>query len=128
MSTKQLFGSIGWENMRRNFHRRDALLDVLDIRCGAVQTVVVIFRLGHLEQFACIAEVLLDLAEAEHHAFQHLAFATQVLRAFGILPDGGIFGEFGYFGQALLLGIVVKDTSVILRCADSGLAVGWRGR
>jgi hypothetical protein len=45
------------------------------------------------------------------------------LRAFGILPDGGVFGEFTYFGQAFLLGIEVKDTSVIPRCARPSLAV-----
>jgi hypothetical protein len=50
------------------------------------------------------------------------------LRALGVLPDGGIFGEFGYFGQAFPLGIEVKDTSAILRCAMLNLAVGWKGR
>jgi hypothetical protein len=109
------------------FHRRDALLDILDVGGSAVQALVIVFRLRHFEQLARIAEVLLDLREAEHDAFQHLAFAPQVLCALGVLPDGGIFGEFGYFGQALLLGIEVKDTSAILRCAMPSLAVGWRG-
>jgi hypothetical protein len=62
------------------------------------------------------------LLEAEHHALQHFAFASEFLRALGILPDGGVFGQFGYFGQAFLFGIKVKDTSVIRRCVKSNLA------
>lgn len=70
----------------------------------------------------------MDFAEAEHYAFKHLSFTAQVLGALGVLPDGRVFGEFGYFGQAFLLGIEVKDTSAILRCAMPGPAVGWIGR
>jgi hypothetical protein len=46
----------------------------------------------------------------------------------GVLPDGGVFGELRYFGQAFLLGIEVKDTSVIPRCVLPGLATDWKGR
>jgi hypothetical protein len=70
----------------------------------------------------------LDFDQAEYHAFQYFAFAAQFLGAFGILPDGGIFGELANFGQSFLLGIEVKDTSVIPRCAKPNLAAGWRGR
>ncbi len=119
MSTKQLFGSIGLENMRRNSIAATRFSMSCDVGGGAVQAVVVVFRLRHLEQLARIAEVLLDLAEAEHDAFQHLALAAQFLRALGVLPDGRVFGEFDDFGQAFLLGIEVKDTSAILRCADA---------
>ncbi|OGS97008.1 MAG: hypothetical protein A2Y51_05865 [Gallionellales bacterium RIFCSPLOWO2_02_60_31] len=68
------------------------------------------------------------MLQAEHHAFQHLALASQLLRALGVLPDGGVFGEFADFDQAFLLGIEVKDTSAVRRCADLGLAAGWTGR
>ena len=90
-----------------------------------MQAVFVVFRLRHFKQLGGIGEVLLDFAQAEHHAFQHFALAPQVLCAFGILPDGRIFGEFADFGQAFLFGIEVKDTSVIQRCADLSLAAGW---
>jgi hypothetical protein len=33
-----------------------------------------------------------------YYAFQHLALAPQFLGAFGVLPDGGVFGEFADFG------------------------------
>jgi len=107
------------------FHRRDALFDVLDVGGGAIQALIVVFCLCHFKQLGSIGKVLLDLLEAEHYAFQHFAFAAQVLCAFGILPDGRVFGEFRYFGQAFLLGIEVKDTSVIPRCVLPGLAVDW---
>ena len=71
--------------------------------------------------------MLLDLLEAEHYAFQHLALAPQFLCALGVLPDGRVFGEFRYFGQAFLLGIVVKDTSVIRRCVRLSPVTDWRG-
>jgi hypothetical protein len=58
-----------------------------------------------------------------HHAFQHFALAPQLLRAFGILPDSGVFGECADFGQTFPFDIEVKDTSVIRRCADLNLAI-----
>jgi hypothetical protein len=67
---------------------------------------------------------MLNFDQPQYHTFQHLAFAAQILRPFGILPDSGIFGEFGNFGQPFLLAVEVKDTSVIQRCAKPNLAVG----
>jgi hypothetical protein len=93
-----------------------------------VQTVFVAFFPGHLEQLARVVQVLLDLVQPDYYAFQQLAFTAQFLRAFRVVPDIGIFRECADFGQAFMLGIVVKDTSVILRCVRLGLAVGWRGR
>ena len=110
------------------FHFRNALLDVLNIGSRAVQTLFVVFCLSHFKQLACIVEVLLDFYQTEHYTFQHLAFAAQILSTFGILPDGGIFGKFTYFSQAFLLGIEVKDTSVILHYEEPSPAIDWRGR
>jgi hypothetical protein len=67
---------------------------------------------------------LLDFDQSEYHAFQYFALAAQFLSAFGILPDGRIFGELANFGQSFLLGIEVKDTSVIPRCVRPNLAAG----
>jgi hypothetical protein len=61
-----------------------------------------------------------------HHIFQHLALATQFLRALCVLPDGGVFGEFADFGQPFLLCIEVKDTSAIPRCVPPGLVIGLK--
>jgi hypothetical protein len=63
-----------------------------------------------------------------YHAFQHFALAPQFLRALGILPDGWVFGEFADFGQAFLLDIEVKDTSVIRRYAELNPAIDWLER
>jgi hypothetical protein len=63
-----------------------------------------------------------------YYAFQHFAFAPQFLGALGILPDGGVFGEFADFGQAFLLDIEVKDTSVIRRYAELNPAIDWLER
>jgi len=78
-------------------HVCDARLDVPDVGGDALQAVVVVFGLRHFEQLAGIGDVLLDLAKAEHHAFQHFALAPQILRALGVVPDGGVFGELGDF-------------------------------
>ncbi|OGI50918.1 MAG: hypothetical protein A3D32_07365 [Candidatus Muproteobacteria bacterium RIFCSPHIGHO2_02_FULL_60_13] len=50
--------------------------------------------------------------ERADFGFQFGAFAAEFLRALGIVPEFGLF-EFALdFGQALLLGIEVKDTPV----------------
>jgi len=80
------------------FERGDARLDVLHVGGDAVQAVVVILGLRHLEQFGGVVEILADLGQAEHHVFQRLALAAKVLGAFRIVPDGRVFGELIDFG------------------------------
>ncbi len=93
MSTKQLFGSSRVGEHAAELQVCDERLDVPDVCGDALQAVVVVLGLRHFEQLAGIGDVLPDPAEAEHHAFQHFALASQILRALGVAPDGGVFGE-----------------------------------
>jgi hypothetical protein len=76
----------------------DTLPDILHIGDDAVQTIVIILRLCHLEQFGGIIQILPDFAQPQHHILQHLALAPQRLRAFRIVPDGRVFGKLDDFG------------------------------
>ncbi len=80
------------------FHVGDQLLGLRDVGGDAVQAVVVVLRQRHLHQFAGVVERLFDLLQIEHDAFQHLAFASQFLGAFAVLPHGRIFGQYDDFG------------------------------
>ena len=45
-----------------------------------------------------------------HHLLQAGAFTPEFLRAFRVVPDGGVFQLPGDFRQPLAPGIEVKDT------------------
>jgi hypothetical protein len=62
-----------------------------------------------------------------HHLFQGGALAAQVLGAFGVIPDVGLFQFAGYFDQAFVLGVVVKDTPSGTEFALEGLQSGCTG-
>jgi hypothetical protein len=51
-----------------------------------------------------------QLIQNQHHLFQTGPLTTQGLGLFGMVPDLGILQLSEYFGQALLLGLVVKGT------------------
>jgi hypothetical protein len=49
------------------------------------------------------------------------ALAAEFLRAIRLIPDAGLLEFAGYFLQALVLVIVIKDTSSKSRCAPRDL-------
>jgi hypothetical protein len=54
-------------------------------------SVVVAFLARELEQLVRAVEVVGQLAEHLHDAFQRLLFLAQVLGALGVVPDVGVF-------------------------------------
>jgi hypothetical protein len=81
-----------------------------DIAFNRDQGVVVILGGAHVEKLARLAHRGVEFLQIQDNVFQRLAFATQFLRAFGIIPDAGIFQRSSNFFQARLLQIEVKDT------------------
>ena len=61
-------------------------------------------------QFAALGHAVEHAGDAEHGLLQAGAFAAQVLRVFGVVPDVGAFQLPGYFLKTLFLRVVVKDT------------------
>jgi hypothetical protein len=53
--------------------------------------------------------------------FQFGAFPTELLSPVGVVPDTGLFELAGYFLEALMLVVVIKDTSSKTRCAPRDL-------
>jgi hypothetical protein len=56
-----------------------------------------------------------------HHVFQLGSLPAELLRALRVVPDLGLFQLAGYFLQALVLGVVIKDTSSRTACAPRDL-------
>jgi len=51
------------------------------------------------------------LLQGQHHRFERLALAPEILGALGVVPDVGVLALRGDFLQARLLAVEVKDTS-----------------
>jgi len=56
-----------------------------------VQRFVVVFLAGHGKQVVGVAQAIVDPVQGEHDIFQRPFFAAEFLRAFGVVPDLGIF-------------------------------------
>jgi hypothetical protein len=56
------------------------------------------------------------MLQRTHNGFERLALAPQFQCALPVVPERRIFPQLDDFGQPLLLGIEVKDTSAILQC------------
>jgi hypothetical protein len=53
--------------------------------------------------------------------FQLGAFLAELLGSIRVVPDAGLFELAGYFLEALVLVVVIKDTSSRSRCAPRDL-------
>jgi len=85
-------------------------LHLLQLAGDFVGGAVILFSLGHFQQFLGVADAVAQLVEGGDDAVQPGLFLVQVLGAFGVVPDCRLF-QFAFdFGQSLFLGVVVKDT------------------
>ena len=80
--------------------------------------------LAHFVELGVVGQLLGELVEREHHRVQRLLLFAQLLGFFRIVPDRRVFERCVDRAQAFKFGIEVKDTSVTLACAESGLR-GW---
>ena len=98
------------ENMRWNSSLLDAARVALDVVDDRMRGVLVVFHLDQVEQLAGADQAFGQVADAVDGLVQQRALAAQRLRAFGVVPDVGVFQFAVDFFQTLDLGVVVKDT------------------
>ena len=126
MSRKQLLGSAGLLNMRRNSScatvSRSAIGKLLDVR----QRVEVAIGLRHVVQLGVVGELARQMVDGLDHGFQRLLLAPQFLRALRLVPDGRVLQRGVDLVQPQRLALVVKDTPLARRCALSGRQAGRR--
>ncbi len=81
----------------------------------------VAFLGGQLQKLAGIAQAARQPVQAGDDLFEFGALPAEILRALGVVPDTGLLEFAGYFLQALVLVVVIKDTSSKSRCAPRDL-------
>ena len=110
---KQLLGSIGLENMRRNSISATVFSRLPISRSMLRSASVVILFSCHLKQIAGIMQLTRDCSQGDDDALQRFFLPAQFLGALIVVPDGGVFRQPGEFVQSCLFAIEVKDTSAI---------------
>jgi hypothetical protein len=73
-------------------------------------------------------QALIEFSQGFNNRFQDAPLLAQFLGALGVIPNRRVFQELDDFGQAFLLGIVVKDTSAGRWPVRKGFRAGWRWR
>ncbi len=71
--------------------RLDFVGGLLDISLDGFAGGVIAFLARHLEQLAVIGQRRGQALQPEHHGFERLALAAQLLRSFGVVPDLRVF-------------------------------------
>ena len=117
---KQLFGSSGLENMRRNSSAATSCAELLDVGENPGERGVVALGARQLEQLLGVGQAAADAVERADHRLQRLLFLAQLLRALRVFPQLGVFELAVQRRQALLLGVEVKDTSAAPPTAPAG--------
>jgi hypothetical protein len=76
---------------------------------------------GEFEQLSRVAQPPADPVQTLNDALQLRSLPSQFLGAVSIVPDAGLFEFPGYFLEALVLVIVIKDTSSRNQCVPRDL-------
>jgi len=92
------------------FELVDAVAITFDIDDDRLGGVLVVLAFGQVQQFAGADQAIGQFADAVDGLVEQRALAAQRLRAFGLVPDIGVFQLAVDFFQTLTLGVVVKDT------------------
>ena len=74
-----------------------------------------------LQQLPRVAQPPADPVQTLNYALQFRSLPSQFLGAVSVVPDTGLFEFPGYFLEALVLVIVIKDTSSRNRCVPRDL-------
>ena len=110
MSMKQLLGSAGWLNMRRNSSVETSFSKISMSACTAASVSSSFSSRAISNSSAASFRPDAHAVEHQHHVFQRLAFAAQFLGAGGVVPEIRRFGQAADFFQAVFLYRVVKET------------------
>jgi hypothetical protein len=89
----------------------------LDLRGGG--RVALLRR--HLEKLAGVGESAREAIETTDDLLELGALPAEILGPFGVVPDAGLLELARYFLKALVLVVVIKDTSSRNRCAPRDL-------
>jgi len=73
------------------------------------------------QELSRVAQPPADPVQTLNHALQLRSLPSQFLGAVSIVPDAGLFEFPGYFLEALVLVIVIKDTSSRNQCVPRDL-------
>ena len=109
------------------FHVFDQFFQVVGVLFDGQQRVIILLFARHLKQVVGVAQAGVDFGQRVDNRFQRLLFLAEFLRAFRIVPDGGVFQFLVDLFEFLRLRIEVKDTSVIRLRGSSGRRAGRRG-
>jgi hypothetical protein len=88
-------------------------LDPGDIAGDRQQGVVVVFRLGHVEQFAGVGEFGIDVFQGQDDVLKRFALLAYLQGALVVVPERRVFGDAGDFVETVAFAVVVKDTPVV---------------
>ncbi len=126
---KQLAGSIGLLNIRRNSMSATPFSIAATSRGDRVERRVVGFGARELEQLArCRVSPVSRLRQRADDAFERFALLAELLRALRIVPDLRIFELSRDLLESHRLHIEVKDTSAGRRCvrwSPASVAAIW---
>jgi hypothetical protein len=89
----------------------------LDLRGGGRVTL----RGGQLEKLARVGQSAREAIETTDDLLELRALLAEILGTRGIVPDSGLLELARYFLKALVLVVVIKDTSSRNRCAPRDL-------
>jgi hypothetical protein len=92
------------------FEPFDFELEAIRVRLDFIRCALITLRSGQFQQFPRVGESLGEPLQAAHHGFELRALFAEFLRAIGVVPDAGLFELAAYFGQPLILVVVIKDT------------------
>jgi hypothetical protein len=103
-------------------------LELLDLEAEAIDVSLDVGSRVHvrlvrdqIEEFRRVAQGALEAIQPADHLLELGALLAEFLRAVRVAPNAGLFELALYFLQALMLVIVIKDTSSKSRCAPRDL-------
>ena len=91
--------------------RLDLARQRLHVGLEGSEGLYVVLGRGHFQQLGAVAEGTLEAVQRLDDRRQRGALAPELLRALGVVPDAGLAQLQLDFLQAILLDVVVKDTS-----------------
>ena len=110
------------------FHFGDGVFQVLRVFGHGKQGGVVGFLACHVEQLLRVTQASGERGQRVDGVFERLTFLAELLCAFAVTPDSGVFGQPYDFIQTIAFGVVVKDTSAAPPCVIRYRRAAWRWR
>jgi hypothetical protein len=103
------------------FEALDFLSEPLGVAFDFVDRARVALGLGEFQKFRTVAQAAVELIESADDLFELGAFLAEFLSPLRVVPDLGLLEFPRYFLKALVLVVVIKDTSSRNRCAPRDL-------